>query len=99
LTLDSKPDISSIDKSFNLIEDNFMADEAQTQSMLKSILERIEAVAKELHEFRAAVEGRLTRIEIRLDKIEAIALEARAIAQETQLDLKHLREQLNLPVA
>ena len=75
-----------------------MADEAQTQPMLKTILERLENLSNELGEFRKSVVGRLTRIEIRLDKIESIALEARAPANETQLDIKRLREQLNLPV-
>ncbi len=75
-----------------------MADEAQTKPMLETILERIENLSKELGEFRKSVEGRLTRIEIRLDKIESIALEARATANETQLDIQRLREQLNLPV-
>ena len=75
-----------------------MADEAQIQPTLETILKKLNDLSDSVDKSFSAIEGRLTRIEIRLDKIESIALETRAMARETQLDLKHLHEQLNLPV-
>lgn len=51
-----------------------------TQPMLETLL-------KELREFRAETNARLERIEIRLDRVESIALEARA-------DVRELRSQV-----
>lgn len=65
--------------------------------MLETILERISALDEKVDRRFSALDNRLSRIEIRLDKIESIALEARATANEMQLDLKRLREQLNIP--
>ena len=75
-----------------------MADEAQTTPMLETILKEMREGFSAVNSRIDAVEKRLERIEIRLDKIESIALEARAVAHETQLDLSEFREQLNLPV-
>ena len=74
-----------------------MSDEAQTKPTLETVLERIAALRTDMGARFDAIDNRLVRIEIRLDKIESIALEARATANETQLDLKRLREQLNVP--
>jgi hypothetical protein len=76
-----------------------VSDEAETQPMLETILKELRDMRASFEKRFDVIESHLERIEIRLDKIESIALEARATARETQLDLKRLREQLNLPVS
>ena len=77
-----------------------MSDEAQTRPTLDTILERINALGKEVHgsieslrqevnAFRIAVEDRLEQIETRLDRTQSIALEARADLRELRADLRN----------
>ena len=74
-----------------------MLDEPHTRPTIETILERLADFRTSVEKRLDSIEQHLVRIEIRLDKIESIALEARATANETQLDLKRLREQLNVP--
>jgi predicted nucleic acid-binding Zn-ribbon protein len=75
-----------------------MADEAQTQPMLQTILERIDALATETRKRFDAVDERLEELETRMDKTQGIVLDTRATVRELKSDLRKLREQLNLPV-
>lgn len=76
-----------------------MADEAQTQPMLQTILERIDALATETRKRFDAVDERLEELETRMDKTQGIVLDTRATVRELKSDLRKLREQLNLPVS
>ena len=55
--------------------------DAETKPMLETVL-------RELQTFRAENNARLERIEIRLDRIESIALEARADVRELRAQLR-----------
>ena len=75
-----------------------ISEKYDTKPTIETVLELISALDAKVDRRFDALEKRFERIEIRLDKIESIALEARAIANETQLDLRRLREQLNITV-
>jgi predicted nucleic acid-binding Zn-ribbon protein len=91
-------DFPSVGNLIILKGDNLMADEAQTQPMLQTILERIDALATETRKRFDAVDERLEELDTRMDKTEGIVLDTRATVRELKSDLRKLREQLNLPV-
>ncbi len=74
-----------------------VSDEAHTKPTLETVLERINYVATMLHEFQVSVEDRLERIEIRLDRVESMALETRADVRELRKELRAHLNQFNQP--
>ena len=66
--------------------------QADTRPTLDTLLERINALAEDVRRGFASVEQKLERIEIRLDRVESMALETRA-------DFKEFRARLNETVS
>lgn len=71
--------------------------EALTKLTIETILERIAALSTQMASGFGTVEQRLEQIEIRLDRVESMALDSRADVRELRLDFKKFREQLKLP--
>jgi chromosome segregation ATPase len=92
-------DFLSIDNHLILTEDNHMADEAQTQPMLQTILEEMRAGFATMEKRFSIIDERLEELETRMDKTQGIVLDTRATVRELKSDLRKLREQLNLPVS
>ena len=61
---------------------------ADTKPTIETLLERLNAVAEEVRKGFASVEQKLERIEIRLDRVESMALETRADFKEFRSHLK-----------
>jgi hypothetical protein len=75
-----------------------MADlEADRKPTIDTLLEGINSLRDEMRAGLRSIEAKFGRIEIRLDKIEAVALEARAETRELAIEFRRFREQLNLP--
>ena len=81
----------------NLPEDQFMSDEARTKPTIETVLERINALAEEMRAGFAAINQRLERTEIRIDRLESMALETRADVRELRLEFNEFRVQFKLP--
>ena len=65
-----------------------MSDEAVTKPTLKTILEAVNAIGVELHQFR-------TDVDIRLDKMEGFAYKTRSELMELRADVKEFRKEFN----
>ena len=66
-----------------------MSDEdIMTKPTIETVLERINALAQSLQDFRNVVEERLERIETRLDRVQSMALDVRADMRELRMQLK-----------
>ncbi len=65
-----------------------MSDEAQTKPTLETILERINALGARMDKRFDTLDDRIARIEIRLDRIESMALETRADLREFKMQFK-----------
>ena len=74
-----------------------MSDEAVTKPTLETVLERINDLRGEVGAFRASTEEKLEDIEIRLDKIQSIALEARSEVKELKREFRDFRSQFKQP--
>jgi hypothetical protein len=88
-----------------------VSDEAATKPALETVLEHISDLRDgmdafraemstfrdEMNAFRASTEERLERIGIRMDRIESIALEARADVRELKREFNDFRSQFKQP--
>jgi archaellum component FlaC len=61
---------------------------ADTKPTIETLLERFNTLAEEIRKGFASVEQKLERIEIRLDRVESMALETRADFKEFRTHLK-----------
>ena len=64
-----------------------------TRPTLETILERINAVAQELHAFRAETAKALTAVDVRLDRIESLAYTTRGEMLAMRADFIELRDE------
>jgi DNA repair ATPase RecN len=78
--------------------------ENPTQPTLKTIMDAVNAIGVELHQFRTTtekrlekIEARLDKIEIRMDRIESMALETRADLRELRAEFTEFRSQFKQP--
>jgi hypothetical protein len=74
-----------------------MSNEAITKPTIETVLERINALGERVDAGFAAVEERLERMDIRLDRAESIALSTRADVQELRSDFRKFSKQQNSP--
>ena len=65
-----------------------MSDEAVTKPTLETILEAINAIGVELHQFR-------TDVDVRLDRMESFAHQTRSELLDLRADVKELRKEFN----
>lgn len=81
-----------------------MADEAQTKPALETLLERINAVATELREFRTEAgkfQGEMNKfrseLDIRLDRIESVSYSTRGEFVEMRAEFREFLKQFKQP--
>lgn len=67
-----------------------MADDFTTRPTLETLLEMMRDVRDEVRAGFKAVGERLDRIEIRLDRVESMALETRADLRELKVQLREI---------
>jgi archaellum component FlaC len=61
---------------------------ADTKPTIETLLERLNTLVEEMRKGFTSVEQKLERIEIRLDRVESMALETRADFKEFRTHLK-----------
>jgi archaellum component FlaC len=69
-------------------EDPTLTMGTDTKPTIETLLKRLNAVAEDMRKGFASVEQKLERIEIRLDRVESMALETRADFKEFRTHLK-----------